>query len=144
MKEVDELLESVITVDDGLRIIANLEAKSSSAKKKGEKDLSQLVHFDLLEEFKRVFYKLPVVGLTLAINPNLNFLMELHNWFCENLGEAIIFDLKVDSTIIGGAKIICNEHYKDFSIDLKVEEVLGSQPNVEADSDSTLVPSTLI
>ena len=39
------------------------------------------------------------------------------------MGENILIDLKVDESIVGGATLICNNHYLDISIGSKVDEI---------------------
>lgn len=143
MKEVEELLKSVVTVDDGLKIISNLENKlelSRVSKKNGVSDGAS----GMLDEFKGAFYKMQVVNLTLAINPDLGFLTDLQEWFSDNLGQKVIFDLKVDPQIIGGAKIICRDHYRDFSLSAMIEEFSKDDVVFNNEEETGMPPANLI
>lgn len=143
MKEVEELLKSVVTVDDGLKIISNLENNlglSRVGKKKGVFDGVS----GMLDEFKGAFYKMQVVNLTLAINPDLRFLTGLQEWFSDNLGQKVIFELDVDPQIIGGAKIICRDHYRDFSLSGMIEEFSKNEVEFSEEKESGVMPPALI
>lgn len=142
MKGVEELLKSVITLDDGLKIISNLEKKLQKLAIGRNKEASDETS-SMLEEFKEGFYKSEVVVLTLAINPDLNFLSSLQEWFSNNLGQKVIFDLKVDPQIIGGAKIICREHYRDFSLWAMIEEFSKDDDILSEEKDLGMPPALI-
>lgn len=116
MNEIEDLVGSMLTVSDGLTIIKNFEeAKRLDSKLKNrgpEVDQKRAVEAD----FRVVFYKMSVVILTLSIMPSVNFLTDLQDWFSTNIGERVIFDLNIEPEIIGGAKIICKNHFVDFSL----------------------------
>lgn len=120
MREVEELLKSLVTVDEGLKIISNLEKKPAVSQKVGKKTVSGSSRL-ILDEFKTAFYKMQVVSLTLAITPSRDFLIELQQWFSDNLADKVIFDLNVDPQIIGGVTIICRDHFRDFSLAATIE-----------------------
>lgn len=142
MKEVEELLKSVVTIDDGLKIIANLEKKQALSKKSKQKTTDDSLE-GILGEFKTVFYKMQVVSLTLAINPTLDFLIKLQDWFSDNLGQKVILDLSVDTQIIGGAKIICREHFRDFSLAESIEKVAKNEAETP-EKESDFMPAVII
>lgn len=126
MREVEELLKSVVTVDEGLTIISNLERNQTIGSKSGKK-LSAGFSREVLDDFKTAFYKMQVVSLTLAINPSKDFLKGLQKWFSDNLGNQVVFYLKVDPQIIGGARIICRDHFRDFSLAEVIEKTTKNQ-----------------
>lgn len=142
MKGVEELLKSVITLDDGLKIISNLENKLQKLAIGRNKEASDETS-SMLEEFKEGFYKSQVVVLTLAINPDLNFLSSLQEWFSNNLEQKVVFDLKVDPQIIGGAKIICREHYRDFSLWAMIEEFSKDDEILSQEKDLGMPPALI-
>lgn len=142
MKDVEDLLKSVVTVDDGLKIISNLEKKQGIGQKI-QKTSGSGSASGILDEFKTAFYKLQFVGLTLAINPSSDFLIGLQKWFSNNLGHQVVFDLKVDPQIIGGATIICRDHFRDFSLATRIERKLKDKDNIEEDQPD-MMPTALI
>lgn len=142
MTQVAELISSVLTVDDGLRVIAKLEEKPRSLDVNTENGEDEGGGNLLLDEFKQVFYDMPIVSLTLAINPTRSFLTGVQGWFSENLGKKAVLKLDVEPEIIGGVKIVCNDHYLDLSVAAKLDLIFGNKLNVEAGTSAKA--STLI
>ncbi len=143
MTEVEELLNSIVTVDDGLLIISKLENKQP-LNINGKKFQSTKNIPAILDEFKLVFYKIQIVSLTLAIEPDRDFLGRLQNWFRENSGEMVVFDLSVDPEIIGGIKLICRNHFRDLSLSSLIEDTTKREFLHEGDGGFRVVPTALI
>lgn len=141
MTQVAELISSVLTVDDGLRKIASLEKKPRDLDKNAEKSEQEGGSL-LLDEFKQAFYNMPIVNLTMAVNPTRSFLTGVQGWFSENLGKKAVLRLDVDPEIIGGVKVVCNDHYLDLSVAAALDDIFGNQVNVEAGTSARA--STLI
>lgn len=99
MDEVNALLDRVITKQEGETILASGQyaAKTTAA-------------------FKKQFYIQTFVSITIAFEPSRQFLSSVQRWFEANLGQRVILDLVIDEGIVGGAIIVCNDHYKDYSI----------------------------
>lgn len=144
MTEVEELLNSVLTAADGTKIIAELEMKSAESAQ-GKNSTSDKTA-SLLSEFKDEFYKAEVVSMTLAIEPSREFLSELQSWFSSSAGERVIFDLKVDPQIIGGIKLICRNHFRDFSLSTIVVNSTKDEFNQDQhkENEAGMIPSSLI
>lgn len=143
MRELDELLETVITVDDGLRIIANLETANRPSKKTSKKNTDSEYSLEILSEFKSAFYKMPVVELTVGISPTRDLLSKIRDWFWENSGKKVVLKLRVEPEVIGGVKIVFNDHYKDLSIGTKLVDFFKKESGGETENIKVL-PSTLI
>lgn len=126
MTEAEELVDAIVTVDDGLKLISSLE-KKQAANQFGKRDANSKNIPAILDEFKAQFYKIQVVSLTVAIEPTQDLLVKLQSWFSENLGQRVIFDLKVDPQIIGGIKLICRNHFRDFSLSSTIEDITKSE-----------------
>lgn len=103
----------ILTKQEGEDYIGQMEAKISSS---GQKDGLA----DNLEEFKRIFFKQTFIPITLAFEPGPKFLKKVASWFSQNLGKKVILDVTVDKNIVGGAIVICNNHYKDYSLASKM------------------------
>lgn len=142
MTQIDELISAVLTVDDGLRTIASLEKNPRDLDKNAEKSEQEGGGSLLLDEFKQAFYNMPIVDLTLAINPTRSFLTGVQGWFSENLGKKAVLKLEVDPEIIGGVKVVCNDHYLDLSVSAALDQIFGNKVNVEAGTSARA--STLI
>jgi F0F1-type ATP synthase delta subunit len=71
-----------------------------------------------------VISKLPVATLTLAFEPTDTVLHNLSEWFTLNANRQVLFDIKIDPTLIAGAAITYNGKYFDFSVKSRFEQVL--------------------
>lgn len=137
MTDAEKLFEKVKTKQLGEEIVEALQALAASkgSKKKLSPDLRYKIEHlskignyrQLLEDFEKLYYGTASVVLTLAFYPSDHFLDKIVDWFEDNVGRKVIVDLVVDPEIVGGAKVMCNEHFRDYSVHSKLEEmgVLG-------------------
>lgn len=66
--------------------------------------------------------------LTIAISPTPELITALSNWVEINLSEKIIFDIKVDPEIIGGAIITSDSgEFADFSLLRKINQIFEAK-----------------
>jgi F0F1-type ATP synthase delta subunit len=77
--------------------------------------------FDKLQENIK---NIPTLSLSLAFEPNEETLKLLDEWFTLNLKKQFIFDIAVNTKIIGGAAINFNGKYLDCSIKPKFDKIL--------------------
>lgn len=132
MTDAEKLISVIETKRQGEDIIMALETISSSKAARGYLDfevldlidsLGKSVNYSTLStEFKKLFFKIQIVSLTLAFSPSKGLLSRLKTWFEENFDQRILLDIKVDPGVIGGIQIICNEHFRDYTIRRKLEE----------------------
>ena len=113
MKSAKEEISQLLTRQQGEVLIEQMEDKKSVSR-------------DYLEEFKRLFLSKPSVSLTFAFNPDTKFILTLKKWFEENMGVEILLDLKVDPNIVAGLILVCNNHYKDFSVGSAISNLISS------------------
>lgn len=73
--------------------------------------------------------------LTVAFKPSREFLDKITVWFEKNVGEKITVDLTIDPEIVGGAVILFNEHYRDYSIRTMME-VSGANGEPPAEEEA--------
>lgn len=59
---------------------------------------------------------MPVMELVLAFEPTDKTLQSLSRWFILNTKKQVLFDIKIDKDLIGGAAILSNGKYLDFSV----------------------------
>jgi F0F1-type ATP synthase delta subunit len=82
-----------------------------------------------LQEFMaKVIEKTATLGtaaLVLAFEPNNNTLVDLARWFMANINRQVVFEIKVDPSIIAGAAITFNGKYRDFSIKPKLDQLVA-------------------
>lgn len=133
MNEAEKLFEKVKTLQLGEDIVEALTDLASSKSKTNYADPETMAlirsvgkvssYSGMLEAFKRLLFTTPTVTLTLAFYPSKSLLARATKWFEDNLEERVLIDLRVDPAIVGGARIMCREHYRDFSIAGKMEEM---------------------
>lgn len=69
--------------------------------------------------------------LTLAISPSEELITALSKWVEKNLSEKIIFDIKVDPKIIGGAIITSDKgEFADFSLLKKINLIFKAKKSI--------------
>lgn len=145
MTDAEKLFGKVKTLEQGEHIVEALEqlCANGDAKKFINTEILSLIestgktssYSNLLEAFKRRLFATPTVCVTLAFYPTKALITRLTTWFEDNLEEKVLLDLKVEPDIIGGVKILCNEHFRDYSIASKLEGVglnLPKEDNAEA------------
>lgn len=115
MNSPREEISKLITKQEGQDLIFAMEA---NVKAYGQ------VYID---DFKREFLKSNFVTLTLAFEPGREFLLKVKKFFEENMGEGVILDLIVNEKIVGGASLICNNHYRDYTLASVMEKYLKTQ-----------------
>jgi hypothetical protein len=80
-----------------------------------------------INELKKEIQILPTISLTIAIHPNEELLKALEHWAEVNFKTKMIFDIRVNPEIIGGAIVIRNGSYKDFSLSKKIDEIFAAR-----------------
>lgn len=68
---------------------------------------------------------MPVLSITLAFEPTEKTLQNLSRWFLLTFNKQMLFDIKVDISLIGGAAIMSNGKYMDFSIRPNFDKVFN-------------------
>jgi F0F1-type ATP synthase delta subunit len=143
MKDAEKLFSKVKTRQEAEDVVGALQGmqRSKGARKDiSEKLLRQLESLGrksgygvLLTEFEQLFYGAKTVVLTLSFYPTEAVIDRICGWFEENLEERVIVDLIVDTDIIGGLKVMCNERFRDYSVRTKLENmgVIGKPPKPE-------------
>ena len=117
MNEVQKLFKQIKTRQQGEEVLRGLGPSSRAG-----------------EEFGRLLSGARSVGLTLAFYPSEAVLSKIIDWFEDNLSERPIIDLSVDPDIVGGAKVLCNEHFKDYSLRSIIEKMgLIGDPHAETE-----------
>lgn len=75
------------------------------------------------ETLKNLVKKLKVIKLALAFDPSYKTIENIHNFVKNTLGIGYILDIEVSEDVLGGAVVIFNGKYNDFSLKKRVEEV---------------------
>jgi len=80
-----------------------------------------------LKGAKEVLGELKEISLTIAFDPREETKTQLAGWVRKNLGEGVILDLKKDERVVGGAVIISQGNFRDFSLRKKIREFFKTQ-----------------
>jgi hypothetical protein len=83
---------------------------------------------------------LPVLTLTIAFEPTAQTLKNLSEWFFMNMHKQMLFDIKVERSVIAGAHIRYNGKFFDFSIKSTYEKVLQTHMERLAHPNAHVVP----
>lgn len=70
----------------------------------------------VIEGIRESLNKIPIVTIIVAFNPSQGAVEKISDFICQSFSKRIVIDIKVDSEIIGGVKIIYEGNIKDFSI----------------------------
>jgi|SRR5579885_3493809 len=76
-----------------------------------------------LRHLKEAIVSLPVVEVTLAFAPKRDLLEELSDWFSINYRTLVLFNIKVDPSIIAGAVFAVNGKFADYSLKKKISQM---------------------
>ena len=92
----------------------------------------------IISKIQEQISALPVITLTLAINPNGDIIKALSDWFLLNLKKQILFDIHVDSHLIGGAILTYGGKYLDASLKPIFDEIMKNEITQEAQGAITV------
>jgi len=82
---------------------------------------------DRLAEIKKKLDGLKIVSLTLAIEPKKSTIDKIIFFVREHIEKDIIIEINVEPNIIGGAIIVFNGLYRDYSLKTKLDEVFRTK-----------------
>lgn len=68
---------------------------------------------------------LPVVQITLAIEPNATLVSVIHDWFFRTYHKLVILDIIINPAIVAGGIISVNGKYCDYSLGKQTAQLLG-------------------
>lgn len=76
---------------------------------------------------KDLIKKLKIIKIVLAFNPTNKAIENVHNFIKEALGIGYILNIEVSEDILGGAIVIFNGKYIDFSLKKRIEETFETK-----------------
>lgn len=80
-----------------------------------------------LAEIKNKAEGLEAITLTLAFQAQQSTIDKISSFARQNLGENTIIEINVEPNILGGAIIVFNGRYHDYSLKTKLEEVFKTK-----------------
>ena len=82
---------------------------------------------DFLDTLKDLIKKFKVIKLTLAFDPTSKTIDNIHEFVSENIGIGYILDIEVLESVLGGAAIMFNGRYSDFTLRKSLEDVFANK-----------------
>ncbi len=82
---------------------------------------------NFFETLKGLIKKFKVINLVLAFDPTFRTIENVHNFVKETIGVGYILDIEVSESILGGAIVIFNGKYSDFSLKKTIEDVFETK-----------------
>ncbi len=87
----------------------------------------------IIDELNTKLHTLKIVQLTIAFQPDDAAISVFSEWVKKNVGPDTLLDLQFDKTIVGGALLVANGAYKDYSVrknlasrfQIQRDEILG-------------------
>ena len=82
---------------------------------------------DFLDTLGSLIKKFKVIKLVLAFDPTRKTIENIHDFVSENIGVGYILDIEVLESVLGGAAVIFNGKYKDYTLRKSLEEVFTNK-----------------
>lgn len=82
---------------------------------------------EILADLKNIISKFRPLKIDLAFEPTNEVIEQLNLWVDEELGLEVVLDIGYDKTLIGGARIIFEGRYGDFSVAKYLEDSLSRE-----------------
>ncbi len=99
------------SISEGL---ANVIAKLVSGQNKEE----------IIKKIKERLAQIKFVEITIAIDPSQEFIEKMVSMIKENINQNVALDIKIDRSILGGARVIFEGKYHDGSLKNKLDKIL--------------------
>src|SRR3972149_7551639 len=80
-----------------------------------------------LETLKGLLKKFKVIKLVLAFDPTRKTIENIHNFVKETLGIGYILDIEISQDLLGGAVVIFNGKYSDFTLKKGIEDTFANK-----------------
>ena len=128
--EIDTLMSTLLksekmSLEKALGLVSSASAKkiteifSKNNFDMADKELAS----NFLDTLANLIKKFKVIKLILAFDPTRKTIENIHDFVSENIGIGYILDLEVLESVLGGAVVIFNGKYKDYTLRKALEEV---------------------
>ena len=78
-----------------------------------------------LNTLKNLMKKFKIIKLIIAFDPTRKTIEKIHSFVSENIGIGYILDFETDPGLLGGAVVIFNGKYSDFTVKKRLEEIFS-------------------
>jgi F0F1-type ATP synthase delta subunit len=79
------------------------------------------------ETLKELLKKFKVIKLVLAFDPTRKTIENIHNFVKDSLGIGYVLDIEVQENILGGAIVMFEGKYNDFSLKKSIEDTFRNK-----------------
>jgi len=76
---------------------------------------------------KELMKKFKVIKLVLAFDPTRKTIENIHNFVKETMGIGYILDIEISQDLLGGAVVMFNGKYNDFSLEKRIEDTFETK-----------------
>lgn len=128
-EEIDSLVQSIYNVDKhifedtlekSVRIRVAIEVRKLVAEIVNPKKEEIKV---VLSRAYRTICALPILQLTLAFEPSEVVIGNISRWARQNLADGVLLDLSLDRSVLGGAIIMYQGKFYDFTLRKKLQSI---------------------
>lgn len=133
-KEIDQIIADMFkgnnTFEQTLGNILSPKKKTSilSYLHHENVNLERLVDVKVaLSKIQKLGNSLPVVSLTLAIEPTEKITEDISFWFTKRFGKKVLLSFSLERSMIGGAYVSFDGLYKDYTLKTKIEKYFNKQ-----------------
>ncbi len=82
---------------------------------------------DFFDTLKKLLKKFKIIKLILAFDPTLKTIENIHNFVKDTLGIGYLLDIEVSREILGGAIVVFNGKYSDFTLKKTIKETFATK-----------------
>ena len=82
---------------------------------------------DFLDTLRGLIKKIKIIKLILSFDPTRKTIENIHEFVSETIGIGYVLDIEVLENVLGGAVVMFNGKYKDFTLKKTLEEVFESK-----------------
>jgi len=79
------------------------------------------------ETLKKLLKKFKVIKLVLAFDPTRKTIENIHNFVKDALGIGYILDIEISEDLLGGAIVIFDGKYNDFTLKKRIEDTFEAK-----------------
>jgi F0F1-type ATP synthase delta subunit len=83
--------------------------------------------FSFFDEIEEELRNLPKVKIEISFEPSRNFLLQVKNWFRENLKKEVILEVIKNPKVVGGAIVEYQGKYLDFSLAKEIDRFFAKK-----------------
>lgn len=82
-----------------------------------------------LVNLRTALSKFKIIQLTIAFEPSIQIVENIHSWVLENVGNSFILDIETNEALGAGAIIVFNGAYRDLTLKKNIEAAFAQKRN---------------